>query len=124
MFVFPYLAHLNFYTFLSNHAARDAQFLINFHVFYAPLVWQMSPLAVKPSPKPSSMEQQKALAAALGHQTVATGCLKLDVDAVPKFGGLPEFDETQIPELAPLSAEMEGEHLNDSNENVFSPKIS
>lgn len=57
------------------------------------------------------MEQQKALAAALGHQTaVAAGCPKLDVEgAAPKFGGLPEFDETQIPELAPLS-EMEGKY--------------
>ncbi|XP_065722717.2 uncharacterized protein tacc isoform X3 [Drosophila suzukii] len=81
---------------------------------------EMSPLAVKPSPKPSSMEQQKALAAALGHQTVATGCLKLDVDAVPKFGGLPEFDETQIPELAPLSAEMEAQlKSNHSDSDVF-----
>ncbi|XP_017046043.1 uncharacterized protein LOC108091379 isoform X2 [Drosophila ficusphila] len=81
---------------------------------------ELSPLAVKPTPKPSSMEQQKALAAALGHQTAATGCIKLDVDAVPKFGGLPEFDETQIPELAPLSAEMEAQlKSNHSDSDVF-----
>ncbi|XP_017119829.1 uncharacterized protein LOC108141124 isoform X2 [Drosophila elegans] len=71
---------------------------------------ELNPLAVKPSPKPSSMEQQKALAAALGHQTAATGCPKLDADAVPKFGGLPEFDESQIPDLASLNTQMEA-HL-------------
>ncbi|XP_052836377.1 uncharacterized protein LOC128252599 isoform X5 [Drosophila gunungcola] len=79
---------------------------------------KLSPLAVKPSPKPSSMEQQKALAAALGHQTAATGCPKLDADAVPKFGGLPEFDESQIPELASLNTEMEAHlksNLSDSD---------
>ncbi|KAH8343969.1 hypothetical protein KR084_002827 [Drosophila pseudotakahashii] len=81
---------------------------------------ELSPLAVKPSPKPSSMEQQKALAAALGHQTAATGCPKLDAEAVPKFGGLPEFDETQIPELASLSAEMEAQlKSNHSDSDVF-----
>ncbi|XP_043951382.1 uncharacterized protein LOC108032905 isoform X2 [Drosophila biarmipes] len=81
---------------------------------------EISPLSVKPSHKPSSMDQQKALAAAIGHQTVVTGCPKLDVDAVPKFGGLPEFDETQIPELAPLSAEMEAQtKSNHSDSDVF-----
>ncbi|XP_017081694.2 uncharacterized protein LOC108114978 isoform X2 [Drosophila eugracilis] len=77
---------------------------------------ELSPLAVKPNPKPSSMEQQKALVAALGHQTAATGCQNLNVGVVPKFGGLPEFDETQIPELAPSSAEMEVRH---SDSDVF-----
>ncbi|KAH8385089.1 hypothetical protein KR200_003472 [Drosophila serrata] len=73
---------------------------------------ELSPLAVKPTPKPSTMEQQKALAAALGP--------KLDVaGAATKFGGLPEFDETQIPELAPLS-EMEGPMKSDqSDSDVF-----
>ncbi|XP_016997528.2 uncharacterized protein tacc isoform X1 [Drosophila takahashii] len=81
---------------------------------------ELSPLAVKPSPKPPSMEQQKALAAALGHQTAATGCPKLDADAVPKFGGLPEFDETQIPELASLNAEMDAQlNSNHSDSDVF-----
>ncbi|KAH8248352.1 hypothetical protein KR032_002007 [Drosophila birchii] len=73
---------------------------------------ELSPLAVKPTPKPSSMEQQKALAAALSP--------KLDVaNAATKFGGLPEFDETKIPELAPLS-EMEGPLKSDqSDSDVF-----
>ncbi|XP_016977274.2 uncharacterized protein LOC108043205 isoform X2 [Drosophila rhopaloa] len=81
---------------------------------------ELSPLAVKPSPKPSSMEQQKALAAALGHQTAATGCAKMDADAAPKFGGLPEFDESQIPDLASLSAEMEAQRKSShSDSDVF-----
>lgn len=71
---------------------------------------QLNPLAVKASPKPVSTDQQKTLAA-------ATGGIKLDVDAAPKFGGLPEFDETQIPELAPLNAEMDGESLRIEIEN-------
>nr|XP_017031195.1 uncharacterized protein LOC108080809 isoform X3 [Drosophila kikkawai] len=70
---------------------------------------ELSPLAVKPTPKPSTMEQQKALAAAL--------VPKLDVEgAATKFAGLPEFDETQIPELAPLS-EMEGPLKSDQSDS-------
>ncbi|XP_032312203.1 uncharacterized protein LOC6498890 isoform X2 [Drosophila ananassae] len=78
---------------------------------------ELNPLAVKASPKPVSTDQQKALAAAAA---AATGGLKLDVDAAPKFGGLPEFDETQIPELAPLSAEMDAHLKSDhSSSDVF-----
>ncbi|KAH8340573.1 hypothetical protein KR059_001434 [Drosophila kikkawai] len=70
---------------------------------------ELSPLAVKPTPKPSTMEQQKALAAAL--------VPKLDMEgAATKFAGLPEFDETQIPELAPLS-EMEGPLKSDQSDS-------
>jgi len=83
--------------------------LITIFLNFASLVWQLSPLAVKPSPKPTSMDQQKAMAAALGHQTAVPGGLKPEDDLVPKFGGLPEFDETQIPELAPLSTDMDSE---------------
>ncbi|XP_032576195.1 uncharacterized protein LOC6613860 isoform X2 [Drosophila sechellia] len=81
---------------------------------------ELSPLAVKPSPKPTSMDQQKAMAAALGHQTAVPGGRKLDDDLVPKFGGLPEFDETQIPELAPLSTDMDTQlKTNHSDSDVF-----
>ncbi|XP_043657052.1 uncharacterized protein LOC122622565 isoform X2 [Drosophila teissieri] len=73
---------------------------------------ELSPLAVKPSPKPTSMEQQKAMAAALGHQL---GAVK-----APKFGGLPEFDEMQIPELAPLSTDMDTQlKCSHSDSDVF-----
>ncbi|KAH8264525.1 hypothetical protein KR038_009604 [Drosophila bunnanda] len=73
---------------------------------------ELSPLAVKPAPKPSTMEQQKALAAALGPKLNVAG-------AATKFGGLPEFDEAQIPELAPLS-EMDGALKSDqSDSEVF-----
>lgn len=81
---------------------------------------KLSPLAVKPSPKPTSMDQQKAMAAALGHQTAVPGGLKPEDDLVPKFGGLPEFDETQIPELAPLSTDMDTQlKSNHSDSDVF-----
>ncbi|EDV47814.2 uncharacterized protein LOC6551753 isoform X1 [Drosophila erecta] len=81
---------------------------------------ELSPLAVKPIPKPTSMEQQKAMAAALGHQTAVAGGLQLDADMVPKFGGLPEFDETQIPELAPLSTDIDTQlKSNHSDSDVF-----
>ncbi|KAM8704524.1 hypothetical protein ACLKA7_009037 [Drosophila subpalustris] len=79
---------------------------------------ELSPLAVKANPR-QSMEQQKALVAAMrstsqpGTPTAVppVGCdpfklLDVESGGIPKFTGLPEFDETQIPELAPLSAEM------------------
>lgn len=66
------------------------------------------------------MEQQKALVAAMrftsqpGTPTIPhANCdsfRQLDQEpGAPKFTGLPEFDETQIPELAPLSVEMQCE---------------
>jgi len=66
------------------------------------------------------MEQQKALVAAMrstsqpGTPTVPpVGCdpfRQQDLEpGILKFTGLPEFDESQIPELAPLSVETEGE---------------
>ncbi|XP_070138351.1 transforming acidic coiled-coil-containing protein 2 isoform X2 [Drosophila bipectinata] len=67
---------------------------------------ELNPLAVKASPKPVSTDQQKALAA-------ATGGIKLDVDATPKFGGLPEYDETQIPDV---DAHLKSDH---SSSDVF-----
>ncbi|KAH8418510.1 hypothetical protein KR009_010844 [Drosophila setifemur] len=75
---------------------------------------ELSPLVMKASPKPASMDQ-KAMAASLGHKTVATACFKLDVDATSKFGGIPEFDEMQIPELSPLSDEIEPKLIADQS---------
>ncbi|XP_039495533.1 uncharacterized protein LOC120454369 isoform X2 [Drosophila santomea] len=81
---------------------------------------ELSPLAVKPSPKPTSMEQQKAMAAALGHQAAVAGSLQLDAIKVPKFGGLPEFDEMQIPELSPLSTDIDTQlKCKHSDSDVF-----
>ncbi|XP_034485319.1 putative mediator of RNA polymerase II transcription subunit 26 isoform X2 [Drosophila innubila] len=80
---------------------------------------ELSPLAVKASPR-HSVEQQKALVAAM-RSTSQPGTptmppvnydpfKQLELEpGIPKFTGLPEFDETQIPELAPLSVEMEAQ---------------
>ncbi|XP_017847033.1 uncharacterized protein LOC108603072 isoform X2 [Drosophila busckii] len=81
---------------------------------------ELSPLAVKSGPR-HSLEQQKALAAALCANAIQPttpplpASMELFKPQSPmdqpnlKFTGLPEFDETQIPELAPLSADMEAQ---------------
>ncbi|KAH8360053.1 hypothetical protein KR093_010416 [Drosophila rubida] len=97
---------------------------------------ELSPLAVKTGPR-HSMEQQKALAAAAvmrstsqpGTPTVppVSGDPFRQQDLEPgivKFTGLPEFDETQIPELPPLSAEIEAERDYNSDSDVFAECLS
>ncbi|XP_034112874.2 uncharacterized protein LOC117573656 isoform X7 [Drosophila albomicans] len=89
---------------------------------------KLSPLVVKASPRHNSMEQQKALAAAAVMRTASqpgtptmptiSGDLfrQQDVETgIVKFVGLPEFDEAQIPELAPLRAEMETQLIENVN---------
>ncbi|XP_023179017.2 putative mediator of RNA polymerase II transcription subunit 26 isoform X3 [Drosophila hydei] len=71
---------------------------------------ELSPLAVKPSTTRHSLEQQKALVAAM----------RSTPQPDTPNRGLPEFDETQIPELASLSAEMEAELKTD----VCAPTLS
>ncbi|KAH8307756.1 hypothetical protein KR044_012676 [Drosophila immigrans] len=88
---------------------------------------ELSPLAVKASAR-HSMEQQKTLAAMMCSSsqpgTPTLPAVNSDPyrqqDAEPgiiKFAGLPEFDETQIPDLVPLSAEMKAQLV----ENVIEP---
>ncbi|KAH8407788.1 hypothetical protein KR222_007815 [Zaprionus bogoriensis] len=74
---------------------------------------ELNPLAVKTTPR-SSMEQQKALVAAM-RSTSQPGTPTLTSCDPLKFTGLPEFDETQIPELAPLTTEMEAQLKADSS---------
>ncbi|XP_062122082.1 putative mediator of RNA polymerase II transcription subunit 26 isoform X3 [Drosophila sulfurigaster albostrigata] len=89
---------------------------------------ELSPLVVKASPRHNSIEQQKALAAAAVMRTASqpgtptmptiSGDLfqQQDVESgIIKFAGLPEFDEAQIPELAPLRAEMETQLIENVN---------
>ncbi|XP_017142957.1 transforming acidic coiled-coil-containing protein 2 isoform X2 [Drosophila miranda] len=74
---------------------------------------EMSPLAVKQSVRPS-LEKQKTLATAM----IIPLSEDLAIEPVaPRFG---MFDEEKIPELAPLSAEMEAELTADqSDADVF-----
>ncbi|XP_030240436.1 transforming acidic coiled-coil-containing protein 3 isoform X2 [Drosophila navojoa] len=70
---------------------------------------ELSPLAMKPSTTRHSLEQQKALVAAM-RSTPQPDTPNKDLEQpLLKLTGLPEFDETQIPELAPLSADLEAE---------------
>ncbi|XP_041450849.1 titin [Drosophila obscura] len=74
---------------------------------------EMSPLAVKQGVR-SSLEKQKALATAM----IKSPSEELETQPVaPRFG---MFDEEEIPELAPLSAEMEAQLKADqSDADVF-----
>lgn len=57
------------------------------------------------------MEQQKALVAAAMRSTSQPGTPTANSSCDPlRFTGLPEFDETQIPELAPFGGDMEGKY--------------
>lgn len=57
------------------------------------------------------MEQQKALVAAAMRSTSQPGTPTANSSCDPlRFTGLPEFDETQIPELAAFGADMEGKN--------------
>ncbi|XP_064554118.1 uncharacterized protein tacc isoform X3 [Drosophila montana] len=80
---------------------------------------ELSPLAVKPGPARHSLEQQKALVAAM-RSTSQPSTPRDKEQPLLKFTGLPEFDETQIPELAPLSAEMEAQLKADACAGVLS----
>ncbi|KRF79048.1 transforming acidic coiled-coil-containing protein 2 isoform X3 [Drosophila virilis] len=80
---------------------------------------ELSPLAVKPGPARHSLEQQKALVAAM-RSTSQPSTPRDKEQPLLKFTGLPEFDETQIPELAPLSVEMEAQLKSDACAPVLS----
>ncbi|XP_017873421.1 PREDICTED: transforming acidic coiled-coil-containing protein 2 isoform X3 [Drosophila arizonae] len=81
---------------------------------------ELSPLAMKPSTTRHSLEQQKALVAAM-RSTPQPDTPNKDLEQpLLKLTGLPEFDETKIPELAPLSADIEAELKSD----VSAPTLS
>ncbi|XP_030562216.1 PDZ and LIM domain protein Zasp isoform X3 [Drosophila novamexicana] len=80
---------------------------------------ELSPLAVKPGSARHNLEQQKALVVAM-RSTSQPSTPRDKEQPLLKFTGLPEFDETQIPELAPLSVEMEAQLKADACAPVLS----
>ncbi|KAH8294818.1 hypothetical protein KR018_003378 [Drosophila ironensis] len=78
---------------------------------------ELSPIAVKASPL-AITDHQKALAS-LSQQSKAevTSGIHLDVEGLPKFKGLPEFDEAQIPELASLNVDMNAQLNKDHTDS-------
>ncbi|EDV94832.1 GH17506 [Drosophila grimshawi] len=86
---------------------------------------ELSPLAVRPSPR-HNMDQQKALISALlcpSQPVTPTTPNSCEQQPVLKFTGLPEYDETQIPELPPLSVDMEAQLKTDAGMPTLSSTV-